>query len=127
MENEILLLRLYCDTHIAKAASVQLRKRGVDVIRCEEENMAKAKDLEHLTHATSLGRAVVTQDTDFVGWDVQWKAKGKSHMGIIIIPPTLQGDAQISYTVTQLFDLHELIRLQVGTVEDDILNRVIWL
>jgi predicted nuclease of predicted toxin-antitoxin system len=58
-------LKFYTDTHIAKAIAVQLRNRGVEVVRCEEVGLAEARDTVHLEYATNHGLAVVTHDDDF--------------------------------------------------------------
>jgi hypothetical protein len=34
-------IKFYTDTHIAKAVAVQLRQKGVDIVRCEEVGMAE--------------------------------------------------------------------------------------
>jgi predicted nuclease of predicted toxin-antitoxin system len=76
-------IKFYTDTHIAKAVAVQLRARGIDVVRCEEVGMAEADDDAHLAYATREGRVVITADRDFLRLHKQWQAAGKSHGGII--------------------------------------------
>jgi hypothetical protein len=38
------VIKFYADTHIAKAVAVQLRLRGVDIVRCEEVDMTQVDD-----------------------------------------------------------------------------------
>jgi hypothetical protein len=37
-------LKLFLDTHIDKQVALQLRAKGVDVVRCEEVGMAESSD-----------------------------------------------------------------------------------
>ena len=117
----------YLDTHIAGAVAEQLRRRGVRVIRCEEVHLETAKDIEHLTYAAENGLTLVTQDYDFRILGEAWQQEGRDFSGIIILPRHLQGEAQISYAVRELGVLYEMIVEGAGTLEDDIMNRVIWL
>ena len=120
-------IKFYTDTHIAKAVAVQLRNRGVDVVRCEEVGLAEADDLEHLEYATQQGRVMVTQDDDFAKYHVQWQQENKVHAGIMLVPKHLRGQAQISYTLTELLVYYEIIAGGAGTVEADIVNQLIYL
>jgi hypothetical protein len=45
------VLKFYADTHIDKDVAIQLRKKGVDVVRCEDVGMAEADDEAHLDYA----------------------------------------------------------------------------
>lgn len=120
-------LKFYFDTHIAKAAATQLRAKGVEVIRCEEVNMAEASDEAHLTYATEQECIMVSQDDDFLLLDADWKQAGKTHSGLMRIPPSYQGAAQISFVVQQLLFYHEAERADAVSYTDEIYNRVIYL
>ncbi|MBL8164852.1 MAG: DUF5615 family PIN-like protein [Anaerolineae bacterium] len=61
-------VKFYFDTHIPKAVAIQLRARGVIVIRCEEVGLAEVDDTEHLEYATAEGLTLVSHDRDF--WDL---------------------------------------------------------
>ncbi len=41
-------LKFYTDTHVAKVVAVQLRPRGIEVIRCEDVGMARSGDFDYL-------------------------------------------------------------------------------
>ena len=81
------MIKFYTDSHIAKAIVVQLRNRGVDIVRCQDVGMSDADDEEHLEYATSQGRSVITSDEDFLVLDAQWRRSGTPHAGIIYLPP----------------------------------------
>jgi predicted nuclease of predicted toxin-antitoxin system len=40
-------MKLYADTHIPKQVAIQLRQKGVDIVRCEDIGLAEADDNEH--------------------------------------------------------------------------------
>lgn len=115
-------LRFYFDTHIAKAVAIQLRLKGVEVIRCEEVGMAEADDVEHLEYATANRLMLVSHDRDF--WDIHadWLGQGLRHAGIVLFHRQLQGN--VGHIVTELVELHQLIADGAGTLELDIYNQV---
>jgi predicted nuclease of predicted toxin-antitoxin system len=120
-------LKFYLDTHIAKAAAVQLRSKNVDVMRCEEVNMAEASDEEHLVYATNHGRIMVSQDDDFNILNVQWQEVGRSHAGIMKVPHVFKGEAQISHTVQQVLFYVEAEQSGAVNYVTEIANHVIYL
>ncbi len=119
-------LRFYADTHIAKQVAVQLRKRGVDIVRCEEVGMAEASDDEHLEYATQEGRALISIDTDFRGKHIDWLMAEKSHAGIFAISEQLQGEGGIGTIVRELFEYHQLIENGAASWTDDVQNQIIF-
>lgn len=120
-------LKFYTDTHIAKAVAVQLRARGIDVVRCEEVGLADAKDLTHLQYATEQGRSLITRDADFLRLHVRWQGENRRHGGIFFIQDHLQGEKAIGVIVRTLMEYHELVSGTAALVEKDIANRVIYI
>lgn len=86
-------LRLITDTHIAKQIAIQLRDKGIDVIRLEElEDLPNdALDSEILEWATNNNRAVLSLDEDFHILHYQWVAEDKVHNGIFLGTRHMQG------------------------------------
>ncbi|MCA9903689.1 MAG: DUF5615 family PIN-like protein [Anaerolineae bacterium] len=119
-------LKFYTDTHIPKAVAVQLRNRGVEVVRCEEVGMAAATDAGHLAYATENGCVLITHDDDFTRLDAEWRADNRPHGGIIYCLPHVQGSPGIGKIVTVCADYATLIAQGAGTYEDDIANRIIY-
>jgi hypothetical protein len=119
-------LKLYFDTHVAKQIALQLRARGVDVVRCEEVGLAKVSDREHLEYAIEQGRAVVSFDSDFPRLHGQWLSEGKTHTGIFSVPEYLQGEDHIGKIVRFLFGYYEMIEGGAGTLEADIHNQLFY-
>lgn len=124
MSDPITTLKFYTDTHIAKAVALQLRNRSVDIIRCEEVDMAEAEDFEHLEYATREGRVIITNDEDFLALDATWREQGKTHAGIMHCRS--QGEIAIGIIVKKCIAINERIISGQGTVEKDIANQVIY-
>ena len=120
-------LKFYFDTHIAKAAAVQLREKGVNVVRCEEVGMAEASDEEHLQYATDNGYVMVSQDKDFPALNTQWQKTKRSHAGIMKLPPDIKGGALISYVANELFFYHEADIANAVDYQTEIWNTLIYL
>jgi len=54
------------DVHVPYAISFGLRLRQVDVVTSQEDGTTELEDSDLLDRATELGRALFTQDTDFL-------------------------------------------------------------
>ncbi len=99
-------LRLITDTHIAKQIAIQLREKGVDVVRLEElsELPNNAKDTDILEWATTNRRAVLSLDDDFERLHYEWMAEEKIHNGIFFGDSDLQGAGGIGTIVNFIAD-----------------------
>jgi predicted nuclease of predicted toxin-antitoxin system len=75
-------IRYYMDEHVPRAVSEGLRRRGVDVATTQEAGQLGADDDVQLAYATSQGRALFTQDDDFL----RLAAGEITHAGIIYAP-----------------------------------------
>jgi len=118
-------IKFYTDTHIAKAVAIQCQRRGIDVVRCEDVEMAQAKDEEHLAYAAREGRVMVSSDRDFTRLHDEYIKAGASHAGIIYVLPAHKDD--IGRIVGFITDLCELIEGGAGTLEQDVDNQLVWL
>lgn len=117
-------LKYYLDTHIDKQVALQLRKHGVDVVRCEEVGLATASDEAHLQYAVAERRVLVTKDSDFIELHEQWQAQGQWHCGIFFCP--YRDAPTIGLLVQMCLDFYDAIALGAGTREDDIENRLYY-
>jgi hypothetical protein len=120
-------LKFYFDTHIAKAAALQLRAKGAETLRCEEVGLNEVSDNEHLQYAADHGYILVSQDDDFTVLSAKWHEQGHRHAGIMLVPAYLQGEAQISYVVRQLLFFVDAEDAEAVDYETEIANRVIYL
>lgn len=117
-------IRFYTDTHIDKAVAIQLRNKGVDVIRCEEVGLAAATDFEHIDYATSQNRSIVTNDQGFTGHHRAWLEAGRSHTGIFLI--TKDKD-NIGMVINHLYFWHEAIGIGAADLETDVFNQIVFI
>ena len=81
------MVPLYFDVHIPRAVSLQLSKRGIDVLTAQKDSCATLPDHELLARATSLGRTVVTSDIRFRALAENWQTSGKDFAGLIYAHP----------------------------------------
>ena len=106
-------IKFYCDEHIHPAISTALRNRGADILTAQDMRMLGIADETHLQFATSQGRAVITQDTDFL----RLHKTGFPHAGILF--------AHQSKTLGEI--IHRLIRIYQMKTEREMENYVEYL
>lgn len=107
-------LKFYTDTHIAKQITIQLREREIDVVRCEEVDMAEADDEQHLRYSTEHNRILITFDKGFRDRAFRWIASGRSHGGVILVKSHLQGENGIGTIVKECVFLHEAVEIEAA-------------
>jgi predicted nuclease of predicted toxin-antitoxin system len=120
-------IRYYTDTHIPKAVAIQLRQKGVDIVRCEELDLQEAKDETHLEHAAKEQRTLVSRDTDFLRIHREWLEQGRKHYGILFLQDHLQGESSMGVIVRTLMDYYDLVEGGAATVETDFVNQVYFI
>jgi hypothetical protein len=76
-------VRLYMDVHVPDAITIQLRRRGVDVLTALEDGAGRIIDADLLEHATAIGRLLFTQDIRFGALAGQWLRDGRDFAGLI--------------------------------------------
>lgn len=88
-------LSYYFDEHVRRAIAEQLRLRAKDVLTTVEAGRAHQglQDQDQLTYAASLGRVIVTEDSDFV----VLSNRPIPHAGIVYFPVQLSIGASIEY------------------------------
>jgi hypothetical protein len=111
-------ISLYLDHHIPKATRDGLRLRGVDCVTAFEDNASTLDDPDLLDRATSLGRALVTSDKDFLVEAERRQAAEVAFAGVIYVHP-------IRVSVRGCIDDLEIIS-KAGE-PDDLANRVQFL
>ena len=76
-------VRLYIDHHVSSAITEGLRSRNIDCLTAEEDLREAWHDEDLLQRATSLGRAIVTQDEDFLAIGAKWNNANRNFAGIV--------------------------------------------
>lgn len=126
MNNLTESLKFYTDKHIPKAVALQLRARGIDVVRCEEVGLGDVADDVHLEYAVKNQRTVITHDQDFLRLSNQWLSEGKDHYGIMFCSKFIHGNDHVGIVVKICVEYFELIAGGAGTIKDDMMNQVIF-
>ncbi len=126
MPDEQARLKLYTDKHIPKAVTTQLRRRGIDIVRCEDVGLGDANDFTHLEYAANEGRVIITRDADFTRLHAEWVKTNRTHAGIMFCRSNLQGEDAIGRIVSEVLMYHELIEGGAGSLEADIANRILF-
>ena len=76
-------LRLYFDHHVPRAIEVGVRQQGIDVLTTDADGTADRDDEFLLQRATDLGRAVFTQDSDFLALAAAWQQARREFAGLV--------------------------------------------
>jgi hypothetical protein len=76
-------IALYMDVHIPQSITIQLRRRGIDVLTAQEDNTIELPDDELLDRSTAVGRVLFTQDIRFHALAQNWQREGKPFGGLI--------------------------------------------
>lgn len=111
-------VELYMDHHVNVAVTDGLRRRGVDVITCAEDDTDTWDDERILERATTFGRAIFTQDDDFLAIADRWLDEGRDFSGVLYAH-------QLGITIGQAVRVLELIAKVLEP--DEMENRVEFL
>lgn len=109
-------LKFYTDTHIDKQVAIQLRQKGIEVVRCEEVGMATADDETHLEYAARNKLSLITKDADFRTKHFEWLSQGKGHYGIFFCAD--RRIAAIGTIVKACSAYSALLEQGAGTLDD---------
>jgi predicted nuclease of predicted toxin-antitoxin system len=109
---------LYMDHHVPFSITRGLRQRGVDVMTAEEDGTKTWSDPELLNRATSLGRALFSQDEDLLAEAARRQHSGEPFAGVIYAH-------QLHITIGQCVNDLEIL----ANVNDpaDMANQVVYL
>jgi hypothetical protein len=108
-------MKLYADTHIPKQVAIQLRQKGVDIVRCEEIGLAEADDNEHWAYAQKEERCILSHDDDFLVLASQaWKNE-ETFFGLIYGASHLQGN------------IGAIVKYCLAHENDDLTNQVLYI
>ncbi len=74
---------LYMDEHVPRAITVELRRRGVDVLTPQEDGTTGLPDPDLLDRATALGRVLFSQDDDLLEEAAGRQESGTPFAGVV--------------------------------------------
>jgi len=107
-------IRFYADQHYPAPVTAGLIRRGIDVLTAQDANQCGASDPDQLALATSLGRVLLTFDSDFLAIH----RSGISHTGIVWCPAT-------KYSIGELIRM--LVLLHAVVTADEMVNHLEYL
>ncbi len=122
------LMKFFTDEHISKDTVLEMRKKGVTVVRCEDIGMKSATDEELLIYATNHNYTLVSMDDDVTRLHADWLEQGREHGGILYAPMAkYQGTLGIGAIVNWCVEMATLIEEDIGTIDADVKNQLFWL
>lgn len=109
---------LYMDQHVPNAITRGLRRRGVDVLRVQDDGHDRADDEVILDRALALGRVVFTQDDDFLTIAQARQNGGAAFSGVVYVK---------QQTVSIGDCIRDLEIIAAASSPDDMMNKVEYL
>ena len=99
-------IRFYTDEQVARVVVDGLRRRGIEVLTCQEANLLGASDMDHLAYATEQQCVIFSQDDDFL----RLHATGISHTGIVYAHQRIPTGAVIQglLLIHEVLEPHEM-------------------
>src|SRR5260221_11976994 len=110
------LLKFYTDTNIDKQVATKLRAKRIDVVRCEDVDLAQADDETHLVYAAQHNLALITKDAGFRSRHFQWLSEERNHHGIFFCAK--RHVSAIGEIVNACYAYAQLVEQDAGTLED---------
>ena len=111
-------IALYMDVHVPYAITIGLRLRGIDVLTSQEDGTTQLNDPDLLSRASALGRALFTQDKDFLRVAAERQQHNQGFAGVIYAH-------QAEITISQcLNDLELIVKIYEP---EDLADRVEYL
>jgi hypothetical protein len=111
-------IALYMDQHVARAITVGLRLRGIDVLTAWEDGASAFSDPQLLDRASALGRVLFSQDDDLLVEATRRQAVGLRFSGVVYAH-------QLRVSIGQCVQDLGLIAATGGS--DDMRNAILYL
>lgn len=77
------MIALYMDENVKRAITSGLEKRGIDVLRVQDDGYAGRDDRDVLDRSTELGRVLFSQDDDLLREATHRQRQGNEFSGVI--------------------------------------------
>ena len=106
------------DVHVPLAITRGLRRRGVDVLTCQQDGTTRTPDDQLLDRATQLGRVMFTRDPDLLAAAARRLRSGTPFSTVIFARQT---DVSIGRCVT---DLEIIVK---SARPEEAMNQVVYL
>jgi predicted nuclease of predicted toxin-antitoxin system len=96
-------IRFHLDENCDPRIAAGLRLHGIDVTTTPEAGLLHASDEDQLAYAVAHGRAIITQDTDFL----HIAASGQEHPSIVFYPAQFRSVGQVIDSVRLIWEVYE--------------------
>jgi hypothetical protein len=105
-------VKLFLDVHHSPAAAKRLRRRGHDVLAAADDpRLSPLADEDLLRHATTEGRAIVTENVkDFDRIVRIWSTTHEHHTGVVFTSPRRFHRGRLSYPEDLVVALARLLK-----------------
>jgi Domain of unknown function (DUF5615) len=120
-------LKILTDVNIPHAVFEQLCLCGVDSEKLIDVLLEHSKAPDILQFAYDNGYTIVTRDKRIWSQVNSRIANGKQHLGVFIVPESLQGPDGIGRIVEALALWHEAITVGSANLQNEIYNQVRWI
>jgi predicted nuclease of predicted toxin-antitoxin system len=94
-------IKFHLDENVSNAIANGLRVRGIDVTTTPEQELISTSDEVQLKFASSQGRVIFTQDTDFL----RLNQLIINHLGIVYCPQQTKSIGQIIQGLVLIWEL----------------------
>lgn len=96
-------IKFHLDENVSNAIASGLRKRRIDVTTTPEQGLIAVSDEVQLEFSLFQGRAIFTQDTDFL----RLNQSNINHLGIVYCPQQTKSIGQIIQGLVLIWELLE--------------------
>jgi len=79
-------LALYMDVHVPMAITEALRRKGLDILRSQDDGATRLNDALLLQRATDLKRVLFSQDQGFPKITSEWQRQRRPFSGVVYAP-----------------------------------------
>jgi Domain of unknown function (DUF5615) len=108
-------LALYMDVHIPMAITEALRRKGLDILRSQDDGTTRLNDALLLQRATDLKRVLFSQDQGFLKITSEWQRQRRPFSGVVCAPQQavslgrLADDLELILTCCELEELQDRV------------------
>ncbi len=109
-------LALYMDVHVPIAITEALRRKGLDILRSQDDGTIRLDDALLLQRATDLKRVLSSQDQGFLKITSEWQRQRRSFSGVVFSPRQAVSRGRLADDLELILTCCEPEELQNGVV-----------
>jgi hypothetical protein len=101
------MLKGYADEHVVFGLVQALRLRGMDIVRAQDRGREQADDADLLGEALADGRAMLTNDTDFLALAAERATRQERFAPIFFWPQQRRSIGQLVQSIIREASRHD--------------------